>query len=240
MQFTSLADLLDDDVFDESLAEPAAPAAATSPMELMELDEFAEDHHDDVVAVENAVNAGFREGFNLGQAEGMRSGFMQGHAEGLEAGRSEAREVAVEEFRSQLIPGLRALDEAVAQLESADAVTLRAIESEVVDLAFAVVRALLDRELQLDTHPVRESIRRAMALAPDRGSIVVRVNPNSLSSIGEVADFAPARHVELVADPDIEPAGCVVEVGACRIDAQLRSALERVRGVLGASTGVLS
>ena len=236
MVFTSIADLLVHEApLFADLDEPVAPAPTA--MELPEVVEDEPEMLDDVVSVENAVNAGFREGYTLGQAEGMRSGFMQGHAEGLAAGRDEARDLAVQEFRAQLMPGLRALDEAAAQLESADAVTLRAIETEVVDLAFAVVKALLDRELQLDTHPVRESIRRALSLAPDRGAVVVRVHPGDLSSIHDVAELAPARQVELVADPQIDAGGCVVEVGACRIDAQLSSALERVRAVLGASHG---
>jgi flagellar biosynthesis/type III secretory pathway protein FliH len=38
--------------------------------------------------------------------------------------------------------------------------------------------------------------------------------------------------VHVVADPSVEPAGCVVECDATRVDAQLSPALARVREVL--------
>jgi flagellar biosynthesis/type III secretory pathway protein FliH len=40
------------------------------------------------------------------------------------------------------------------------------------------------------------------------------------------------REVHVVADPSVEPAGCVVECDATRVDAQLSPALARVREVL--------
>ena len=36
----------------------------------------------------------------------------------------------------------------------------------------------------------------------------------------------------VIADPAVEPGGCILEVGDSRIDAQLGSALDRVRAAL--------
>ena len=38
---------------------------------------------------------------------------------------------------------------------------------------------------------------------------------------------------EIVADPTVEPGGCIVDVDACSIDAQIGSAIERMRAALG-------
>ncbi len=42
------------------------------------------------------------------------------------------------------------------------------------------------------------------------------------------------RDLTLVADPGVEPGGCILAVGDSRIDAQLGPALDRVRAALSA------
>ncbi|MCU1346325.1 MAG: Flagellar biosynthesis/type secretory pathway protein-like protein [Acidimicrobiia bacterium] len=187
-------------------------------------------------SIEAAINAGFREGFEEGRAEGARAGAVEGRELGRIDIEIEARATAEAAFVADLRPTLRALDEAVAQLDAVDAVSLRDIETEIVDLAFSVVEALLGRELELSSSPTRESLRRCLLLAPDRGEVVARIHPDDLRNLEDIADLSPGRRVELVADPAIERGGSVVEVGSCRIDGQLGPALARVRAVLGAST----
>ena len=88
--------------------------------------------------------------------------------------------------------------------------------------------AVLDRELALAKNPGRDAVTRALALAPN-GDAVVRLNPADVKTLGSVSF---GRELSVVADPSVEPAGAVVEVGACRIDAQIGTALERVRDAL--------
>jgi len=193
---------------------------------------------DMAASVEAAINAGFREGFEAGRAEGVRTGAVEGRdlaRTELDAGARAAAEAA---FAADLQPTLRALDEAVAQLDAVDAVSLHDIEAEIVDLAFSVVEALLGRELELSTSAVRESLRRCLNLAPDRGEVVARVHPEDLANVGDLSHLAVGRRVELVADPSVERGGSVVEVGACRIDGQIGPALARVRSVLATATPI--
>ncbi len=183
-------------------------------------------------SVEAAINAGFREGFEAGRAEGVRAGMVEGRDQGLHEAETQSREAAEAAFIADLRPTLRALDEAVAQLDAVDAVSLRDIESEVMDLAFGVVEALLGRELELSSSATREALRRCLTLAPDRGEVLARVHPEDVGNLEDVDALVPGRRVELIADPAIERGGAVVEVGACRIDGQLGPALDRVRHVL--------
>ena len=209
----------------DSLREPAVegpdPAADAEPVVV-----------DLAASVEAAINAGFREGFEAGRAEGTRVGAIEGRDIARVELDATARTAAEANFTAELRPTLRALDEAVAQLDAVDAVSLRDIETDIVDLAYSVVEALLGRELELSSSATRESLRRCLSLAPDRGEVVARVHPDDLHNIDNVHELAPGRRVELVADPAIERGGSVVEVGACRIDGQLGPALARVRSVL--------
>jgi flagellar assembly protein FliH len=190
---------------------------------------------DPAQAVEAAINAGFREGFESGRAEGFRVGMSEGRERGHAEGEAAARRSAEEDFVRQLRPTLRALDEAVAQLDAVDALALRDVEIDVVDLAFAVVSELLGRELEVAEAPARDALRRCLSLAPDRGEAIARVNPEDLETLTSVGEMAPGRRIEFVADASIERGGAVMEVNACRIDGQLAPALERVRQALNAA-----
>jgi flagellar assembly protein FliH len=173
--------------------------------------------------VQGAVDAGYHDGYSaghaLGRAEGERSGFQQAHAEKLAA----------------LTSTSQALVAAIDQLRVRDALVLAEITDEVAQLALSVVEEVLGRELELAEHPVVDAIRRALALAPDRGTVIVRAHPDDAVMLGQIDALMPGRAAEVVADPAIELGGCVVEVGACTIDAQIGPAIERVRSVLSAS-----
>lgn len=173
--------------------------------------------------VEAAKEAGFRQGWDRGWAEG----FERGHGEG--------QRQAYEEFRSLLLPALGAVDAAARQLAESDRLVLDELGHLAVDLVYQLVEALLGRELALAEAPVVDAVRRALAFVPDRGRIIARVNPHDADLIGAVDELAPGREVELLADPTVERGGCVLEVGACRVDAQLGPALDRARAVLGQS-----
>jgi flagellar assembly protein FliH len=161
------------------------------------------------------------------------AGFEAGRADGQQRGELEGRDQAFREFSAVLAPTMEAMTVAVQTLQAADAVTIAEVSDHVIAFAFSVAKAVLGRELELDEEPVRAALTRALALVPDRGDVVVRVHPDDAAIVGSVDHLLPGRNVVLVGDAAVERAGAVVQVGACRIDGQLGSALERVRHALG-------
>ena len=100
----------------------------------------------------------------------------------------------------------------------------RDVATFVVDLA----EVLVGREME-ECQALRETIVRALALAPEGPDLVIRVSAHAGLSDGEIAALAKTGRVEVVRDPVVDATGCVVTVGACRIDAQVSTALDRVR-----------
>jgi flagellar assembly protein FliH len=201
--------------------DAAARAATLEPVEALL---YTMDGRPVTAEVQAATDAGFRKGWDVG----WRDGFS--------VGRDAGRDQAYEEFRAALAPAVTALLRATEEIERQDRTTLTQLEDVAVALVYDLVESLLGRELELAEAPARDSLARALALAPDRGAVVVRLHPDDLDAIAAVAaETAPGRAIELVADGSVERGGCVVEVGACRVDAQLGPALERARGVLSAS-----
>ncbi|MEZ5321056.1 MAG: FliH/SctL family protein [Microthrixaceae bacterium] len=158
------------------------------------------------------------------EEEGYEHGRQMGHLEGVRDGRAEGR--------ADIRFALTALHGAIGELEARDAVAMQAIGDEVIELALAVAEAVIGRELELAKDPGRDALSRALALAPDRGDVVARLNPDDLGVLREPGELAPTRELSLVADTTVARGDCVVEVGPARVSAQIESALQRVRSEL--------
>lgn len=160
-----------------------------------------------------------------------RKGLDRGYSEGFQAGAKDGRERAVRSTREELATAVVAFGAALDQLRAVDQVRLEHLEQHVLALAYGVAEAIVGRELALAESPARDALARALALVPERGDVLVRVHPIDADSLRSHAAL-PGREVLVVDDPDIERGGCVLQVGACRIDAQVGPALARVRSVL--------
>lgn len=151
--------------------------------------------------------------------------------EGYRAAREAAPPAAPEEARTAALRQLAAqVEEAAARVaEERQAIVDEAV-GDAVDLVLELVGVLLGREVEGGVAPSREVLVRALALVPGGEDLVVRLPPGSALDDEEVRRLCPP-HVEVavVEDPAVAANGCVVETGRCRIDAQLSSALERVR-----------
>ncbi|HEV8625104.1 MAG TPA: FliH/SctL family protein [Acidimicrobiia bacterium] len=122
---------------------------------------------------------------------------------------------------------MRSLVEAADDLRRRQALELKGLEDTLARTAFDLAAAVVGRELQLSSSPGADALARALALVPAGCVATARLHPNDVAALGAVSEA-----VAVIADPAIEPGGCILEVGDSRIDAQLGSALDRVRAAL--------
>lgn len=156
--------------------------------------------------------------------------------EAREAGRQEALaevDQLIEQHRRGRLDAEqagRALHQAAQQLRIHDAETLTELQHQVVALAVALAEAIIGREAETFDDVALEAAQRAMALAPDRGSMVLRVHPADRAAVTELAD-ANQRPDEIVvvADAAVGRGGCVAQVGALLVDATVEAAIGRIR-----------
>lgn len=161
-------------------------------------------------------------------------GYSDGYRAGMAAAQLEV-DAAIADHRmnaDRLARCVEAFEAAAADLRRRDAATIADVESDVVSIAIELAEGLLGRELEHAEHPVLDAMARALAMKPDRGTPVIRVSPGDEATAREAAEADLVRWgtaVNVMADASVEPGGCVVDVNGCRIDAQLGSALERLR-----------
>jgi flagellar assembly protein FliH len=159
--------------------------------------------------------------------EGYEAGFNQGFEEGYSEGITQAAQ------HVQLLAGLvQRLGQAADALMTREATARHEIENDVVAAAVTIAEELVRHELQNPDARGRDAIARALQLTPDHGLVTARLSPADLAVINEAGDLQTGRALELVADPSLSPGDCIVDVGACRIDARIDAAFARMREVL--------
>jgi flagellar assembly protein FliH len=157
-----------------------------------------------------------------------------GYADGLEQARALA-EREQEQARTTLGLAEFALTDAATRAASAFELERHRLECEAVELAFALTKALLARELELSRSPGEEAVTRAIGESPSGSQLIVRLNPSDIETIGD--EKVAGEATKIVADPSIGPGGCVLEVGTTVVDARIETAIERIRRTFDEAMG---
>ena len=124
-----------------------------------------------------------------------------------------------------------ALANALDQIEHVDLGILHDFQQQVLSLAVSLAEEIVGRELRTFDDVTVASVERALSLVPDRGDVVLRVNPTDLAAVLESAAVMGHRagDVQIVADGNVQRGGCTAVCGALQVDAQLPAVFERLR-----------
>jgi len=172
-----------------------------------------------LVVSSELIESATRDGYEAGYAQG----FDNGYTDGLEQARR----------HTELLAGLvQRLDQAAAALLARETTARETIEDDVVATACALAEAIVGYQISQPDGRGRAAIARALALAPEYGLVTARLNPADYALIGDPSELGLGRALEIVSDPSIAAGDCIVDVGACRIDASIDAALARIHEVL--------
>ncbi len=176
------------------------------------------------------------EGYAVGWAEGLRAANDRLSVEAALAVRAREQEEA--ERAISLRSALAALAAGATSLEQHAVTPAADLRDAVLAAALTLAEMLVGRELALADAPGLDALRRALTLTASGRPVTARLNPADLPAVQAALAALPAgslgREVTLVPDSSVEPAGCIAECDATRVDAQLSTALARVREVLRA------
>lgn len=172
-------------------------------------------------AREEGHKEGHAEGYAAGHKEGEAAGREQGHAAGYEDGkaRTEAEAQRFGELANNLDQALAKIDDEVAE--------------ELLGLAVALARQMV--QYTLATHPeaVAETVRAALMQLP-QGHAHIRLHPGDLQLVQEhLGEQLTHGGHRLVEDDTVTAGGCRIESPGAQIDATMETRWRRVLEQLG-------
>ncbi|MGC8761750.1 MAG: FliH/SctL family protein [Bryobacteraceae bacterium] len=145
----------------------------------------------------------------------------QAYAQGLEEGRREAE--------AQLEAVLGRLSRSIEEIAGLKARLRVEAEREVVELAVAVARRVLRRELHVDPEALLGLVKAAMEKASQREITEVRVHPSHAAMVRAcLARIGAPEAIEVHADASLEPGAVMMETSRGTIDASLETQLEEI------------
>lgn len=155
-----------------------------------------------------------------------REAIARGFAEGERAGTAAAAAQTASMF-----------DRLAGSLEQLDIVRrdmIRATERQMVELAIAVARRIVHREVSLDADLLVAMARVALDRLGERVQATVRLHPGDMEAAGAARLAGLGMSVTVVPDAGVARGGCLVESALGRLDAGVDAQLrELARALLG-------
>jgi len=151
--------------------------------------------------------------------------------QGFNEGMAEARKVAEAEKNRILADARLVLEQARAKRGE----VMQESEQELVELALAIARKVIDLKLEEERKLIVNIARQALARAAQSREITLRVNPDDydevISAQGNL-DIPVWQKVDIEADPAVEAGGCVIDTGSGLINAQIDRQMAEIREAL--------
>lgn len=206
----------------EQVGEPQEQSEPALEHEVQQLLARARDEADHIVEEARILAKKIKEeareqGYTEGLKQGRQEGFAQGEREGRAAGLDQARQTMHE--------AARLLSETQATINKRWAEH----ELEVVTLATEIASRIIRKEVSESSRDIAvRMIREAARKAVERNKAIIRVHPDDFHGIDLESIRNGFQEIDLVADPNVEPGGCLIETPRGIIDGQIRTQMTRL------------
>lgn len=222
-----------------SSPDPRNPVIRGTVAESAAAARFSVDLRHDVPVTENeAVQKAKEQARVAGYAEGWAQGQREAAVAAEEAAaRAKLAEQAHDQRRTAaLAQAVNALGRAVTELENQLMPTFAELQEVLLAHAFELAEAIVGRSLDDPQRRTADALRRAMAAAPESGTLLVSLSPDDYQTLvgaDGAADFDhEGRHVSLRPDATLRPGDATAETGLATVDATIASAVARAREAL--------
>jgi flagellar assembly protein FliH len=154
------------------------------------------------------------------EREAFAKGYEQGERAGLEAGGKRADAM------------LRRLAQTLDQLGDLRRTMIRETERQMVELALAIARRVVRREVALDQSLTLSMARLALERLGERTAATVRLHPDDLAATAAGRSEWNGSHVTVVADASVSRGGCRIESDFGSVDASIDAQFREVARAL--------
>jgi flagellar assembly protein FliH len=152
----------------------------------------------------------------------VQAAYQQGVAAGEQAGAQKAA--------AQLAPAMQRLSSVIQELANARAQARREAEESMVELALAVARRILMREIATDPEAVLGLVKSALERINAREVHRLRLSPEDAEMVRQNRDvISLPPSVEIAADPGLKPGSALFETARGEVDASVQTQLEEIQ-----------
>lgn len=161
---------------------------------------------------------GHQEGYAAGHEEGVKAGHDEGYAVGHEEGLAAAREEVEREKEAARQAIARQFAQAIQAVNSHEAELENELAPVLTNLVLRMTQGLVVQSLQQTPEQTEDIVHHAMQLMPSAHErMQILLNPDDCSMLKGL-DLHWLRQVDLQADEELSPGGCVVKTAHSLLD----------------------
>lgn len=181
---------------------------------------------------QQAYDEGKQEGYQAGLAQGKQEGLPLGKEEGFEQGFEQGLAEGQTRIEARLLQLDQLLSELIVPIEKQQ----NLIEEAMLNVSMAVARAVIYRELSIDSSSINRALEKILNDLPkaDKG-FVLRIHPQDESAVAPVLK----RHnsaISLKLDDKLSVGGCVLDSSTQFIDYTIEKRFQKtVQSMLSAA-----
>lgn len=169
--------------------------------------------------------------------EARRQGFEEGRAKGAEQGRAQGRDEALGQMSNRLEQLESHWLTAATDWEQRKAALLSDARQVVLNVAMLFAEKVVQRVIAVDPTVIADQVAEALAYVLSPSDVRVRLHPGDRPLLDEalpqlMQGLANVKHVSLVEDDAVSRGGCMVDFDGGRIDAAVRTQLDRLAALL--------
>jgi flagellar assembly protein FliH len=155
------------------------------------------------------------------EREAYEKGFAQGEKDGLELGAAKALKIV--ENIENLLGEIGSLRTGIVKLH----------EKDIIELICAVAEKVVHHQVALNGTTIRETVIRAIQLATEKRSILLRVNSEEFAYIEQLRPelfqrFNEITSIKVVSSPSVKRGGCFLETQCGDVDARIETQMEMI------------
>lgn len=184
-------------------------------------------------SIATRAEADARREYEEAYAAGLKSGYDDGYEKGTREGLEKAYAEARAQFQGEHQQVVAMLREVMTHFDSMKEALRIAAKRDVLALAVRIASKLTFAIGELHHEAAAENLRRAVQLVGKRTDLTVRVNPQDVETLRDVAadllkQVDQSLSVEFIEEPSIAPGGCRVTTEISDIDATLESQVDEI------------
>jgi flagellar assembly protein FliH len=180
-------------------------------------------------ALHNGIQQGLEQGRQQGHQQGHQQGLQQGLTQGLEQGRQEGDATARQELAAQVEGQMQKLSRTIEEISGLRQRFRHEAEEDVVQLALAIARRVLHRELTIDPGAMLGLVKVALDQLDVREIHRLRVHPDQAAPLqASFERMGLPRRLQVEADPSLERGAALFETTRGTLDASAETQLAEI------------
>ncbi|MCX7907895.1 MAG: FliH/SctL family protein [Ignavibacteria bacterium] len=168
-------------------------------------------------------------------SEEIQMQVQSAYDKGFEDGQQVTQMAVAEEFH-KLENWVKRIDEVIKNLRIEFSNQLEKLKEAIVPISIKIAETILNNEIKTNPIVIEKQIEKALKIIDNETIFQLRLNPSDLEILKNVGSKLLSdpklEEVETIADPTIEPGGCILETEVGKIDATIQSQLKKIESAL--------